>query len=31
MLVTGTVKAFFDSTYQLPNLHRVEKFEQWIK
>ena len=31
MLVTGTVEAFFDGTYQLPNIHCVEKFDKWIK
>ena len=24
-------KEFYDGTYQLPNIHRVENFDKWIK
>jgi hypothetical protein len=27
----GAKKEFFDGTYQLPNIHRVENFDKWIK
>ena len=27
----GAKKEFFDGTFQLPNIHRVENFDKWVK